>query len=180
MTQDRIHPYQILRDLESRHSLGAHGLPQQQEARQVWRGIGFTVLGASRLAPLDQVDEILTPPTLTRVPLTRPWMLGVANVRGNLLPVVDLRAFLTGEASVPTKASRVLAVRCGELFFGLLVEAVSGLQSLDQRERAPGDGGRSDAMSRYTRDHFRLEATTLPVVDLHALALDERFLQVAA
>ena len=40
---------------------------------------------------IGDVNEILFMPTLAPVPGTKPWLLGVANVRGNLVPVVDLR-----------------------------------------------------------------------------------------
>jgi twitching motility protein PilI len=51
---------------------------------------------------IGEVNEILTLPVLTPVPGTRSWLLGVANVRGNLVPVIDLRDFIEGERSVPT------------------------------------------------------------------------------
>lgn len=180
MSQDGVNPYRLLREIEARFVAGAHGLPQREQARQIWRGIGFTLLGRQRLAPLDQVDEILTLPSLTRVPLTQSWMLGVANVRGNLLPVIDMHAYLTGQLIPVTKEARVLAVRDGELFFGLLVESVSGLQSLDVQDRIEDAGDARDELTPYTDGAFRVGDDAWLVVDFLRLALDERFLQVAA
>ena len=45
------------------------------------------------------------------VPGAQPWMLGVANMRGNLLPMVDLKQFLEGERTVLHESQRVLIVR---------------------------------------------------------------------
>ena len=55
--------------------------------------------------------EILPLPPVTPVPGAQPWMLGVANVRGNLLPIVDLKQFLEGERTVLHEGQRVLIVR---------------------------------------------------------------------
>ena len=48
----------------------------------------------------DEVVEILPMPQVTPVPGAQPWLLGVANIRGNLLPIVDLKQFLEGERTV--------------------------------------------------------------------------------
>src|SRR3546814_16980386 len=50
-------------------------------------------------------------PQVTPVPGSQPWMLGVANIRGNLLPTVDLKQFLEGERTVLHESQRVLIVR---------------------------------------------------------------------
>lgn len=49
------------------------------------------------IAPLEEVKEILNyPDGVTRVPGTQAWLLGMANIRGNLLPLIDLQQFLGG------------------------------------------------------------------------------------
>ena len=60
-----------------------------------WVGVGFR-LGTERfLVPRGEVREVLmVPPAITRVPGAKSWVRGLANVRGHLLPVVDLKEFL--------------------------------------------------------------------------------------
>ena len=67
-------------------------LPSRQEMVQYWSGIGFMLDGRRYVAPLEQVSEILTVPSYTRVPGVESWMKGVANVRGRLMAVMDLTA----------------------------------------------------------------------------------------
>ena len=65
-------------------------------ATQEWSGVTFA-LGESRLAcKIDQIHEILPIPASTPVPGAKPWIIGLANVRGSLLTVIDLVWFLTG------------------------------------------------------------------------------------
>lgn len=51
----------------------------------------------------NAVAEVLELASLTRVPLTPPWMLGLCNLRGQVLPVVDLAAVLDVAHEAPTR-----------------------------------------------------------------------------
>ena len=100
-------PFEVLADYERRSLAHVAGLPDQIEAPGLWRGIGFRVGVRYFVSVIAEVNEILTPPLLTQVPGTRRWLLGVANVRGNLVPIIDFRDFVEGERSVLTESSRV-------------------------------------------------------------------------
>jgi twitching motility protein PilI len=56
--------------------------------------LGLAIGGARYLVDLAEVGEIVAPVPVTPVPLTRPWYLGLANVRGSLLGVIDLARYL--------------------------------------------------------------------------------------
>ena len=104
-------PFLVLADYEQRSLAHVAGLPEQLDAPGLWRGVAYRV-GNHRLASgFDEVVEILPMPAVTPVPGAQPWMLGVANVRGTLLPVVDLKQFLEGERTVLHESQRVLVVR---------------------------------------------------------------------
>ncbi|WP_227511786.1 chemotaxis protein CheW [Psychrobacter sp. ENNN9_III] len=55
-----------------------------------WRGIVFEIGGQRLIAPMGEVSEVLAMPEYTSMPLVKSWMLGIANVRGRLLPITDL------------------------------------------------------------------------------------------
>ena len=108
---ERRSPFLALADYEQRSLAHVAGLPEQLDAPGLWRGVAYRV-GMHRLASgFDEVVEILPMPSLTHVPGAQPWMLGVANIRGALLPVVDLKQFLDGERTVLHERQRVLVVR---------------------------------------------------------------------
>ena len=56
------------------------------------------------LLNLSDSGEVVPLPGLTSVPLTRPWFVGIANIRGNLYSVTDFSAF-QGKAATPQNAS---------------------------------------------------------------------------
>jgi twitching motility protein PilI len=119
----------LLRDIEQRCLEYGAGLPQEQIAEETWEGVLFSVAGRLLVAPLDQVKEILNFPTaITSVPGTKAWVRGVANIRGNLLPIIDLQAFLLGRTTVPGRRSRVLVIKREEEFTSLLVDQMVGIK----------------------------------------------------
>jgi twitching motility protein PilI len=102
------------------------------------------------LVRLDDISEVLPVPEIHAVPLSKPWFLGMANVRGNLYGVSDLSQFAGEAATTVGVASRILLIHQKyKVHAGLLVSAIVGLRALDQMEEraekaVPGEwlGGR--------------------------------------
>ena len=93
----RDKPFELLRELEklARAALTGQGRDAANESE--WVGVAFRMSSESFLVAREETREVLGyPAVVTRVPGAKPWIRGVANVRGTLLPVVDLRAFLGG------------------------------------------------------------------------------------
>jgi len=88
---------------------------------------------------LDLADsgEIVPLTALTKVPLTKPWFAGIANIRGNLYSVVDLSAFLGNEATPQNSSSRLLLIgtRYGSNA-ALLVTRMIGLRKVEALDPA--------------------------------------------
>jgi len=92
-------------------------------------------LGHSRFSvPMADVAEVTGLPRVTRLPGAPPWLLGVANWRGRMLPVLDLRPLL-GVAVTPLASSARLVVVAdtltGATTAGVVAEAVPGVNDLD-------------------------------------------------
>ncbi|NMG67557.1 chemotaxis protein CheW [Azoarcus indigens] len=87
------------------------------------------------LVALADSGEVLPPPPLSPVPLTRPWYRGLANVRGTLYGVVDFSAFHGGPLVAPSGHARLLLVGARHgVHCALLVSRASGLRSGDDFE----------------------------------------------
>ena len=122
-------PFAILLDLAERSVQGAQGLPAQVDIKPHWSGIGFKLADHYFLAPMGEVVEILAQPPSTRLPGVQSWVQGVSNVRGRLLPLIDLEGFFGG-ALGNRKQRRVLAMEYGDLYSGLIVSEVFGMQHI--------------------------------------------------
>jgi purine-binding chemotaxis protein CheW len=96
------------------------------------------VLGGCRYAlPLPAVAEVGRPPALTRVPGLPEWVAGVANWRGRVLGVVDVRTLLAGEAAPLDRRGRLVVLNRGPVAVGLLTEGVEGTAVVDPTALEP-------------------------------------------
>ena len=95
-------------------------------------------LGGARYAlPMAVVAEVGRPPQLTRVPGLPAWVAGLANWRGRVLPVLDLRPLLGGAALAATHG-RLVVLHVDGVRVGLVTEGVDGSTALDlERLDAP-------------------------------------------
>src|SRR4029078_3279705 len=84
-------------------------------------GVAFHLSAENFLVARAEKREVLGfPSVVTRVPGAKAWIRGIANVRGQLLPVVDLRAFLGGGATNTNRSTRVLVAHHPEVPAGPL------------------------------------------------------------
>ncbi len=120
--------FQALVELAQASRQAAKGLPAQLDAKRQWSGVGFSLLGARLVAPMGEITEMLEVPSYTRLPGVKPWIKGVANVRGRLLPLFDLAVFFGGHLAAERKQQRVLVLESNGLYSGLIVDRVFGMQ----------------------------------------------------
>ncbi|MGN6111963.1 MAG: chemotaxis protein CheW [Luteimonas sp.] len=178
-------PFDILADYEQRSLAHVAGLPEQLDAPGLWRGVGFRV-GRRRLAAgFDEVVEILPMPQVTPVPGAQPWMLGVANVRGNLLPIVDLKQFLEGERTVLHEGQRVLIVRQPGGDVAVTIDELFGQRSFIDEQRLGDDAVHEQSLAEGRYTHFverayRLGDDAWAIFSLQKLARTPEFRQAAA
>ncbi|WP_434578930.1 chemotaxis protein CheW [Pseudomonas sp. Z5-35] len=124
--------FELLLQIDRRCRLLGADLPSQPVHRDSWSGIGFRLGDHWYVAPMGEVSEVLHEPRHTPLPGVKPWVRGVANLRGRLLPLMDLCGFFGHELSSVRKQRRVLVVDHDEVFAGLLVDEVQGLQHFPQ------------------------------------------------
>jgi len=92
--------------------------------------LGVQIAGGNWLVDMHDISEVLPLPPVAAAPLTKPWFLGVINVRGALYGVTDLAAFRQEGRASGAAANRVLLVAGRHAFnAGLLVERVLGLRN---------------------------------------------------
>ena len=173
-------PFEILARYERLSLAHASDTQDKFEAPGLWRGIGFRVGSRYLVSSINEVNEILTLPQLTVVPGTRGWLLGVANVRGNLVPVIDLKQYLEGERSVLTDTSRVLLVRQLGGSVGLLIDEVLGQRSFSEEQRRDAVGEENEHYARFVAEKYPLGDVVWGQFSMNALVRTPDFVQAAA
>ena len=175
-----LDPFEVLQDYESRSLAHVVGLPEQLDAPGLWRGVGYRV-GKRRLASgFDEVVEILGMPPVTPVPGAQPWMLGVANIRGNLLPIVDLKQFLEGERTVLHERQRVLVVRQPGGDVAVTIDELYGQRSFVDEHGIDANAVADGRYAHFVDRAYRMNGQDWGVFSLERLARTPEFRQAAA
>jgi twitching motility protein PilI len=173
----RESPFELLLELERLARAAIGGREGGEESADEWIGLGFR-LGAERFVTgRAEVREVLPiPEQLTRVPGAKSWLRGVANVRGQLLTLVDLKAFLGGGSAQPDRRGRILVVASRDVPTGLIVDEVLGFRRFakdDLVEQTPATVIRCE---HYLDGGFRQGTEVWPRFSLTKLLADEQFL----
>ena len=131
------------------------------------------------LIRLADAGEVITVPPVVQVPLTQPWYMGIANIRGNLFSVVDFARFMGRDPAPQGGGSQarllLFGPRTGELNAGIVVSRVLGLRNL--AELAPA-APPQDPPAWYAERWMDGDGRAWQEIDLGKLARDPAFLQV--
>ena len=168
-----------LKEIEQKCLENARDMPSADGTTDEWTGIGFKIAGVSLLSKMGEVTEILDTPSFTRVPGVHPWVIGIANVRGGLLPLMDLKRFITGESISSLNSARVMVVNHNGLHTGLMVEEVQGMRHFSLSDQAFELPEVNNDLKPYIRLAFQRDNEFWPVFSMHALIEDERFLHAS-
>ena len=173
-------PFELLQEME-RRSRAAHAGQGGAASQSEWVGVGFRIGEEQFVAGRAQVREVLIlPDAVTRVPGARRWLLGIANLRGHLLPLVDLKLLLGSGRTALRRSTRVISVNHREVPAGLVVDEVQGFRRFMDHEFS------SDAPTTIVRcDNFvggtyKRGEELWPVFNLFDLVESKMFLQAAA
>lgn len=174
-------PFAQLLAIANRSLQYAQGLPAQVEPVPEVTGIAFQLMGQRLFAPMGEITEIIHLPPATKLPGVKPWVRGVANVRGRLLPLFDMEAFLNGELKGSRKNFRVMALEVGELYSGLIVSQVYGMETFPA-DTFSGElpEGIEEGLLPYVAGSYHRDGKLWPVFSAGKLIEDARFFNVAA
>jgi twitching motility protein PilI len=177
----RDKPFELLRELERLARIALTGQGRDAGSEREWVGVAFRLSAENFLVAREETREVLgLPAVVTRVPGSKAWIRGVANVRGQLLPVVDLRAFLGGGATNTNRSTRVLVAHHREVPAGLLVDEVLGFRRFNEDEFSGAPPPTIARCERYLAGAFRRGTESWPVFSLRTLLESPEFLQAAA
>lgn len=108
---------------------------------------------------------------LTPLPCTPPFLRGLVNVRGRLVPVIDLKKFFGLPEPGITDLHRVLLLRGADIEIGLLADAVEGVHAISLEGLQPSLPTMSGIRGEYLRG---ITADRLVILDAEAILADPR------
>lgn len=119
--------------------------------------------------PVEAVREVLKIPWISRLPRTPEFLLGVVNVRGRVLPVVDLRLVLAHGPKPSDRETRLVTVRHAEAELCLRVDHVHGLRDLPAADIQPAPTLASGVPRELLVGQIEVDGRLLAVLAVPAL-----------
>jgi len=173
-------PFQLLNKIAKDSLVNALGLPAQEEAQEFWSGVSFTLSGCQFVAPMEHVSEIISVPSITKLPGVKSWVQGVANIRGRLIPVMDLASFTQSTSTTnDLRKKRLLIVESGDVLNGLVVDSVEGMQYFPVEAFGKKSGKAPENFNSFLHGSYLHNNSQWTVIALHDLVVSAGFMQIA-
>ena len=172
-------PFDLLLDLERRTVKSSAGLPSLDLVKNEWVGVGFRIGDSKLIAAMSDVKEILDLPDFTTVPGVKSWIVGIANVRGSLLPIMDMKGYLLGEDIKQRHKGRVIVINYKGFNTGLVVEEIYGMRHFRESDESSDIPEVHESISPYIERAFKQDDEYWPVISFHEMTQDERFVHAS-
>ncbi len=116
--------------------------------------------------PISQVQDVFMPQRLTRVPLARPEIAGVLNLRGRIVTAIDMRCRLGLPRRDDTKPPMAVGIECKGESYGLLIDTVGEVLKLDDNAREPNPVNLDARLTQISAGVHRLDGQLLVILDV--------------
>lgn len=152
----------------------------KQAADQVLQWVTFRLQEETYGINVMQVQEVLRYTEIAPVPGSPEYVLGIINLRGNVVTVIDTRARFGLPASEVSDNTRIVIIEAEKQVIGILVDSVAEVVYLKQSEidTAPNVG--TDESARFIQGVANREGELLILVDLNKLLSDEEWDEISS
>lgn len=116
--------------------------------------------------PISRVQDVFVPERLTRVPLAPPEVAGVLNLRGRIVTAIDMRGRLALPERDDKRPPMAIGIECKGESYGLVIDAVGEVVTLDEGAREPNPVNLDAALARISAGIHRLERQLLVILDV--------------
>jgi purine-binding chemotaxis protein CheW len=113
-----------------------------------------------------RVNEIIRLRDITPIPKSEPHILGLVNLRGKTIPVVDMHARLQLEEKEATNASRIIVVETDQGNVGMMVDAVTEVITLKADEIDPAPPLVAEVDADYVRAIAKHDRALITLLNL--------------
>ena len=131
--------------------------------------VGFRIGRETFGLPISLVHEIVRPPEITNVPHAPEYVEGVMNLRGRIVPVIDLRRRFGSAAIANSRKNRVLVVDVESRAVGLIVDSASEVLKISEAQIEPPPNVFTDAATNYVTGVAKHQGRLIILVDLRRI-----------
>jgi twitching motility protein PilI len=170
-------PFELLLEMDRLAKAAIAKRQGGESLSEEWIGIGFRLGGENFVAAREDVREVFPfPEQVTRVPGAKPWLRGVASIRGQLMTIVDLKGFLGAGRTQSDRHARILHLASRELPTAVIVDEVLGFRRFAQDDFGQTAPPTVIRCEKYLAGGYRRGSEAWPLFSLPRLLEDDSFL----
>lgn len=175
-----IHPFEQLKQLAQRVRDRGAPLPEKTGKDNSWQAIAFQLNDAIMLIDMNAVSEVSPQPPVTKLPGVKRWVLGISNVRGEVLAIIDLHEFFDLGGARNPHLNRVIAIEKGDTRLGMVVDRVIGMRQVSTQEiREQASEECPEPMKVCVSGSVLIDGQWMDIFDPEKLIKNENFLGVS-
>jgi twitching motility protein PilI len=179
MAKNSVKPFELLTEYERlslKHSVGV----QKLELKDRWSGVGFKVDETNYVLAIDKIIEVLILTETTKIPGISRWVLGLGNIRGNLIPVIDLKLYLFNKPTKITTHTRMVLIQQIGGQVGLVVDEVFGQKHFVKKQAVKTTKGSKKEDIKYSNLAYKEEDGSIWNVLQEEVLINDPLFQNAA
>ncbi len=137
------------------------------------RVLAFSLGGENYCAGIHQIRSVVRVESITRIPNAPEFVIGVTNLRGQILPVIDIRSFFGLAQKKRTEKSRVIVSDVTGSAIGILVDEVKQAMEIDEAAIQPPLATVSEKLAAYTKGQVQVLEAIIIILDLEKILRSE-------
>lgn len=126
---------------------------------------------------LGRVKEVVNYKSITRLPNTAPFIKGVINLRGLIIPVVDLRAKFGLQLRPYTKFTIIIVLEVSKKAMGIIIDTVPDVVLLNPRELRPPPSFKTLINKKYISGIGHKDSRLIVVLDIEQIFLEQNVME---
>ena len=167
-------PMRLLKKMELRVQISKNNLRKDLDE---WSGLEFHMGTERFVADRSQISEVAAlPKKTTRIPRTKPWLMGLINIHGQLYPLIDLKMFLGSGRTDLSSLSRILVLKNKDIKVGLIVDNVRGLRTFAKSAFKTDKLEHEMRCEKFLKGKYRSNGSEWALFDLFKLIKSPEFL----
>ncbi|HHT9107599.1 MAG TPA: chemotaxis protein CheW [Candidatus Wunengus sp. YC63] len=148
----------------------AQDTPQEEkEGEEIQQFIGIQLNNEIYGIPVEKIKTIVKSLQITNIPGTPPHIMGLMNLHGEILCVVDVKVLLNMGKSVPADNSRVAVIKTAEGPVGIFCDEVIDIYDIAKRNIEAALSTLSDEISAYLQGQVQVESGLMGILDIEKL-----------
>lgn len=142
--------------------------------------VGFQLADQEYLFPIEQIQEVVILKQVTKTPQVPKYVEGVANLRGSIIPIINLRNLFGLEPKPADADTRTIVVNVGTRNMGCTVDTVSQVMRISDENIRPAPETITASGAHYVAGFVRLNGRLMIVLDINQLLEPGRLDQINA